>query len=72
MDFEVLNTNWHPQSSFDATSGTLSFKFLTQALLILFKIMIIFNNTLADFVLISVGTDHNFEQNEDHATVTLK
>ena len=33
-DFEVLNTNWHPQSSFCVTSGTLSFKFLTQALLI--------------------------------------
>ena len=31
-DFEVLNTNWHPQSSFYVTSGTLSFKFLTQAL----------------------------------------
>ena len=30
-DFEVLNTNWHPQSLFYATSGTLSFKFLTQA-----------------------------------------
>jgi len=29
---EVLNTNWHPQSSFYVTSGTLSFKFLTQAL----------------------------------------
>ena len=31
-DFEVFNTNWHPQSSFYVTSGTLSFKFLTQAL----------------------------------------
>jgi len=31
-DFEVLNTNWHPQSSFYVKSGTLSFKFLTQAL----------------------------------------
>ena len=31
-DFEVLNTNWHPQSSFYVTSGTLSVKFLTQAL----------------------------------------
>ena len=31
-DFEVLNTNWHPQSSFYVISGTLSFKFLTQAL----------------------------------------
>ena len=31
-DFEFLNTNWHPQSSFYVTSGTLSFKFLTQAL----------------------------------------
>ena len=31
-DFEVLNTNWHPQSSFYVTSGNLSFKFLTQAL----------------------------------------
>ena len=31
-DFVVLNTNWHPQSSFYVTSGTLSFKFLTQAL----------------------------------------
>ena len=36
------------------------------------KIMIIFNNTSADFVLISVENDHNFEQNEDHATVILK
>ena len=31
-DFEVLNTNWHPQSSFYVISGTLSSKFLTQAL----------------------------------------
>ena len=31
-EFEVLNTNWHPQNSFYETSGTLSFKFLTQAL----------------------------------------
>ena len=34
--------------------------------------MIIFNDTSADFVLISVENDHNFEQNEDHATVILK
>ena len=34
--------------------------------------MIIFNNTSADFVLISVENDHNFEQNEDRATVILK
>ena len=32
-DFEVLNTNWHPQSSFYVISGTPSFKFLTQALM---------------------------------------
>ena len=32
-DFKVLNTNWHPQSSFYVTSGTLSFKFQTQALI---------------------------------------
>ena len=32
LDCEILNTNWHPQSSFFVTSGTLSFKFLTQAL----------------------------------------
>ena len=31
--------------------------------------MIIFNDTSADFVLISVENDHNFEQNEDRATV---
>mgnify|MGYP007048598183 CR=1 FL=1 len=30
--FEVLNTNWHPQSSFYATNGTLNLKFLTQVL----------------------------------------
>ena len=30
-DFVVLNTNWHLQSSFYVTSGTLGFKFLTQA-----------------------------------------
>ena len=34
--------------------------------------MIIFNNTSAEFVLISVENDHNFEQNEDCATVILK
>ena len=34
--------------------------------------MIIFNNKLADFVLISVENDHNFEQNEDPAAVILK
>ena len=33
-DVEVLNTNLHPQSSFNVTSGTLSFDFLTQALTI--------------------------------------
>ena len=32
MDFEDLNTNWHPQSSFYLISGTRSFKFLTQTL----------------------------------------
>jgi hypothetical protein len=32
-DFEVLNTTWNPQSSFYVTSGTLSFKFQTQALI---------------------------------------
>ena len=31
-DFEVLDTNWHPQSLFYVISGTLSFKFLPQAL----------------------------------------
>ena len=41
-------------------------------ILILFKIMIIFNNTSADFVLISVENDHNFGQNEDCATAILK
>ena len=35
--FVVLNTNWHPQSSFYVKSGTLSFKFLTQALYILVR-----------------------------------
>ena len=34
--------------------------------------MIILNNTSADFVLISVENDHNFEQNEDRVTVILK
>ena len=34
--------------------------------------MITFNNTSADFVLISVENGHNFEQNEDRATVILK
>ena len=33
-DFEVLNTKWHPQSIFYVISGTLSFRFLTQALVI--------------------------------------
>ena len=32
--FEVFNTSWHPQSSFYVTCGTLSFKFLTQALIL--------------------------------------
>ena len=41
-DFEVLNTNWHPQSSFYVISGTLSFKFLTQALTIEFTVHIYF------------------------------
>ena len=31
-DFEVLNTKWHLQSLFYVKIGTLSFKFLTQAL----------------------------------------
>ena len=34
--------------------------------------MMIFNNTSADFVMISVENYHNFEQNEDRATVILK
>ena len=34
--------------------------------------MTIFNNTSADFVLISVENDHNFERTEDRATVFLK
>ena len=33
VDFEVLDTNWHPQSPSYVTSDTLSFKFLTQALI---------------------------------------
>ena len=33
---------------------------------------LVFNNTSADFALISVENDHNFEQNEDRATVILK
>ena len=41
-------------------------------ILILFKIMILFNNTSADFVLNSVENDHIFEHNEDCATVILK
>ena len=32
-DFDVLNSNWRPQSSFNVTSGTLSFKSLTQTLI---------------------------------------
>ena len=31
-DDSSFSTNWHPQSSFYVISGTLSFKFLTQAL----------------------------------------
>ena len=38
------------------------------AILILFKIMIIFGNTSTDFVLIAVENYHNFEQNKDRAT----
>ena len=41
-------------------------------ILILFKIMIIFNNTSADFVLLSVENYRNLEQNEDGSTVILK
>ena len=37
VDFVALNTNWHPQSSFYVTSGTLTLKFLTQALYMIFK-----------------------------------
>ena len=33
--------------------------------------MIIFNNTSADFVLISFENDHNLKQNEDGATVIV-
>ena len=40
-DFEVLNTNWHPQSTFYLIGGTLRFKFLTQALNRVVKIQII-------------------------------
>ena len=36
-DFENLSTNLHPQSSFYVASGTLSFKFLTQALLFFWR-----------------------------------
>ena len=34
--------------------------------------MVIFNITSADFVLICIENDHNFERNEDRATVFLK
>ena len=34
--------------------------------------MTIFNNTWADFALISVENDHDFEQNEDRAIVIWK
>ena len=34
--------------------------------------MTILIDTSADFVLISVENDHNFEQNEDRVTVILK
>ena len=41
--FEVLNANWHLQSSFYVTSGTLSFKFLTQAL---YSVSVLMKQTL--------------------------
>ena len=37
-DFEVLYANCHPQSSFYVTSGTLNFKFLTQALIVVWEL----------------------------------
>ena len=40
-DFEVLNTNWHPQSSYYVTSSTPSFKFLTQALIFLAPLLFV-------------------------------
>ena len=44
------------------------------AILISFKIVVFFNVTSADFVLMSadvvhIENDHNFERNEDRATV---
>ena len=63
-----------PESFFSSgISKVRSFYEHSYAILIMFKIMIIFNNsTSADFVLISVENDHNFEQYEDRATVILK
>ena len=45
-------------------------------ILISFKIVVVFNTTSADFVLMSADivleNNHNFERNEDHATIFLK
>ena len=62
-DFEVLNTNWHPQSSFYVRSGTLIFKFLTQALHIIGFVFILRNNMRHPVLLISaypVWWSYNF------------
>ena len=40
-DFEVLYTNGHPQSSIYVSIGTLSFKFLTQALQSMFDVCLL-------------------------------
>ena len=41
----VFNTNWNPQSSYYVTSGTLSFKFLTHALVSILQCWLIKKNT---------------------------
>ena len=50
----------------------LSFLDHSCTILISFKIVVLFNITLADFVFICIEKYHNFERNEHRATVFLK
>ena len=68
--------NQHPQKKNSLDTKVRSFLENSCSILSFFKLVMIFNNTSADLVLISVDVFienyHNFERTEDRATVFLK
>ena len=62
--------NQHPQKKNSLDTKVRSFLENSCSILSFFKLVMIFNNTSADIVLISqFENDHNFERTEDPETV---